>query len=164
MKHICILILSFLLILLIGEKHAARYGNALLKDYHTMQYGLKLTYANYYCIVDENRDYYLSEGDTKYDVDSIVGYSKNKNRFSLYIYSGHKPMQLDFTSYDMVKNRTPIITYSHSFDKNTIFLREEPTIIYYWRAIAFVLILATCAMTTYLLFYFLRVFIRRVFP
>lgn len=168
MKHIkygCLLILSFSLILLIGENHAARYGNALLKECHILPYGLKLTYINKYIIADQDWWGYLSEKSEYSEmvpiVDSIVGYCTNKERLSLYIYSGGKPLRLDFTSYDMVLNNTPIITEFHSYDENTIFLRDEPTIIYYWRAIAFVLILAICVMTAWLTFYILRVLVKR---
>lgn len=171
MKHIknCLLLFfSFLVILLIGENIAARYGNALLKEYHTLPYGLKLTYANIYIIADQDRWGYLSEkskwrAKTLPSVDSIVGYSTNKDRLSLYIYSENKPLQLDFTSYDMVLNRTPIITEFHSYDENTIFLRDQPTIIYYWRAIAFFLILAMGGMTAWLIFYILRNLVKSFF-
>lgn len=169
MKHIkycLLLIFSFLVIFLIGENHAARYGNALLKEYHTLPYGLKLTYANIYIIVDQDRWGYLSETSEYSEmvpvVDSIVGYSTNKGSLSLYIYSGEKPLRLDFTSNDMILNKTPVITEFHLCDENTIFLRKKPTIIYYWRAIAFVLILAMCGMTVWLTFYVLRIFIKYI--
>lgn len=168
MKHIkysCLLIFSFLVILLIGENHAAKYGNALLKVYHTLPYGLKLTYANIYIIADKDRWGYLSEKSEYSEivpvVDSIVGYSENKDMLALYIYSERKPLRLDFISYDMVVNKTPVIAEFHSCDENTIFLREKPTVIYYWRAIAFVLILAMCGMTVWLTFYILRVLVKR---
>jgi hypothetical protein len=168
MKHIkycLLLIFSFIVILLTGENHAARYGNALLKEYHTLPYGLKLTYANIYIIVDQERWGYLSETSEYSEmvpiVDSIVGYCTNKERLSLYIYSGGKPLRLDYTSNDMVLNSTPVITEFHSYDENTIILREKPTIIYYWRAIAFVLILAICVMTAWLTFYILRLLVKR---
>ncbi|MEE3483023.1 MAG: hypothetical protein VZQ98_01715 [Bacteroidales bacterium] len=170
MKHIkygCLLILSFSLILLMGENHAARYGNALLKVYHTLPFGLKLTYINTYIITDQNRESYLCETSEYSEmipvVDSIVGYgySAKKDMLSLYIYSEHKPLRLDYTSYDMVVNKTPVIAEFHSYDGNTILLREEPTIIYYWRAIAFVLILAMCGMTAWLSFYILRLLVKR---
>ncbi len=170
MKHIkysCLLILSFSLILLIGENHAARYGNALLKVYHTLPFGLKLTYINTYMITDQNREGYLYER-SKYSemvpvVDSIVGYSCNtrKDMLSLYIYSEHKPLRLDYSSYDMVVNKTPVVAEFHSCDENTILLREKPTIIYYWRAVAFLLILAMCGMTAWLMFYILRLLVKR---
>lgn len=172
MKHIkysLLLILSFSFILLIGENHAARYGNALLKVYHTLPFELKLTYINTYIITDQNRESYLYERSEYSEkvpiVDSIVGYSYSmrKDMLSLYIYSEHKPLRLDFTSYDMVVNKTPVITAFHSCDENTILLREKPTIIYYWRAIAFVLILATFGMTAWLTFYILRLLVKRFF-
>jgi len=81
---------------------------------------------------------------------------------SLFIFiQGGKPLRLDYTSNDMVLNSTPVITEFHSYDENTIILREKPTIIYYWRAIAFVLILAICVMTAWLTFYILRLLVKR---
>lgn len=169
MKHVkysLLLIFSFLVILLIGENIAARYGNALLKEYHTLPYGLKLTYASIYIIADQDRWGYLSETSEYSEmvpiVDSIVGYSTNKDRFSVYIYSEHKPIRLDFTSYDMVLNKTPVITEFHSYDENTIFLREEPAVIYYWRAIAFLLISAISAIFVWLMFFLLYIFIKYI--
>ena len=170
-KYSLLLILSFFVILLIGENHAARYGNALLKahQYHPLPFGLKLTYINTYIITDQNRESYLYERSEYSEmvpiVDSIVGYSYStrKDMLSLYIYSEHKPLRLDFTSYNMVVNKTPVVTEFQSCDENTILLREKPTIIYYWRAIAFVLILAIFGMTAWLTFYILRLLVKRFF-
>jgi len=161
MKRSCLLILFFSVILFIGENYAAKYGNAFFKEYHALKFGLKLTYANIYIIVDQDRWGYLAENNAYSEsvpfVDSILGYSVNKDEISIYIISGNKPMRLNFTSYDMVLNRTPIITEFHSFDENTIFVREEPFIAYYWRLIAFVLI---SAMGIMIVCIFILVFIR----
>lgn len=157
MKKIIYVIVMAILIV-IGELYSCRYGNGFYIKNKDLMYTTSITKINSPLILYDDGLFYISQNQTYVTKDSVIinirdfiGYEMNDTIIDFVVKSDNF-ITLSFDSKTKVLERDPKIVYQRKDVKYD--LSNVPTIVYYWRLIAFIfsmtiIILCLCLFYTF---------------